>query len=114
MTKRTITFEIGDEIAGHFDSLVSDWNKDPVWLARALFEEEVMASVSGSRGVPFSRRYLYRNSDVYFTADELAARSKEIEVYWQSAEGLALKEEQRRRLENMGEAIKRRKQGTHQ
>jgi hypothetical protein len=106
MTKRTITFEIDEEIAGHFDSLVSGWNKDPVWLARAFFEEEVMANVSGSRGVPVSRRYLYRDPDVYFTAEER-------EAYWQSAEGLAVKEEQRRRLESMGEAMKRRKQGTH-
>jgi hypothetical protein len=114
MTKRTITFEIDEKIAGHFDSLVLDWNKDPVWLARAFFEEEVMANVSGSRGIPMSRRYLYRDPDVYFTAEELAARSKEIDAYWQSAEGLAVKEEQHRRLESMGEAMKRRKQGTHQ
>ena len=76
---RQIIFEISDEIAGHFDALVTDWGKDSVWLARALFEEEVMANTSGSRGVPIMRRYWYRDASVYFTEKELELRAIERE-----------------------------------
>jgi hypothetical protein len=112
MTKRTITFEIDDEIEGHLLALAEDWEKDPVALAKALFVEELMGQTSGSRGVPHSRRYWYRNSDAYFTTEEKSVRTQKTDAFWQSAEGQALKEEQRRNLESMNAAIKRRKQGT--
>jgi hypothetical protein len=76
---RQITFEIDEEIWGHFDSLVVNWNKDPEWLARRLFEEEVLAAVAGSRGVPLLRKYLYRDQDVYFSPEELILRQHEID-----------------------------------
>jgi hypothetical protein len=76
---RKITFEIDDEIAEHFDVLVADWKKDPVLLAKAFFEEEVLANTSGSRGVPVLRRYWYRDASVYFTKEELDLREVERE-----------------------------------
>jgi hypothetical protein len=76
---RQITFEIDDEIAEHFDALVADWKKDPVLLAKAFFEEEVLANTSGSRGVPVLRRYWYRDASVYFTKEELDLREVERE-----------------------------------
>ncbi len=79
MAGRVITFEIDEELAGHFDALVEDWRKEPVWLARRFFEEEVLANTSGGRGVPLRRRYLYRDSSVYFTREELDARDAERE-----------------------------------
>ena len=79
MTNRVIAFEIDDEIAGHFDALVKNWDKDPVWLARAFFEEEVKALTSGTRGVPRLRRYMYHDATPYFTAGELEQRSAERE-----------------------------------
>ena len=79
MTNRVIAFEIDDEIAGHFDALVKNWDKDPVWLARAFFEEEVKALTSGTRGVPRLRRYLYHDATPYSTAAELEQRSVERE-----------------------------------
>lgn len=75
---RQITFEIDDEIAGHFDAIVNGWKKHPTWLARKFFEEEVLANTSGSRGVPMLRRYLYRDSNVYFTQTELVEREAEM------------------------------------
>jgi hypothetical protein len=96
MTKRVISFEIDDEIAGHFDALSADWKKDPVWLARAFFTEEVMANISGSRGVPHSRRYWYRDMSVYFTTQELDEREAEIERNRDPVE-------EARRLEDMRE-----------
>ena len=80
MAKRTITFEIDDEIAGHLDWLAQDWKKDPIWLARALFEEELKANVSGNRGIRRSRRYMYRDATVYFTPEESEARAAEREA----------------------------------
>ncbi len=71
MAKRTISFEIDDEIAGHFDWLANEWDKDPVWLARAFFEEDVKAFVAGSRGVPLLRRYHQRDSSPFFSAADL-------------------------------------------
>jgi hypothetical protein len=80
MAKRLIQFEIDDEIASHFDWLVEDWKKDPVWLARAFFEEEVKSHVAGSRGVPLLRRFMYRDASPYFTPEECEARSAEREA----------------------------------
>jgi hypothetical protein len=79
MAKKTITFEIDDEIAAHFDALVADWKKDPVWLARALFTEELLGNSMGRPGVGFGRRRYYRDATVYFTPDEREARSAERE-----------------------------------
>ena len=79
MTKRVISFEIDEEIAGHFGALVADWKKDPVWLALRFFEEEVLANTSGRRGVPIRRRYWYRDPSVYFTMEELKEREVERE-----------------------------------
>jgi hypothetical protein len=76
---RQITFEVDDEVAEHFDALVTDWKKDPVLLAKAFFEEEVLANTSGSRGVPILRRYWYRDASVYFIKEELDLREVERE-----------------------------------
>ena len=79
MMGRVVSFEIDEELAGHFDALVTDWKKDPVWLARRFFEEEVLANTSGQRGVPISRRYWYRDPNIYFNAEELKEREAERE-----------------------------------
>ena len=79
MTKRVISFEVDEEVAGHFNALVEDWKKDPVWLARRFFEEEVLANTSGRRGVPILRRYWHRDPNIYFTAEELKEREAESE-----------------------------------
>jgi hypothetical protein len=104
---RTIQFEIDDEVEGHLVALADDWDKDPIQLAKALFVEELMAQMSGSRGVPHSRRYWYRSADVYFTPEEKEARARKLEEYWKSEEGQAVREQQRQALEKFKAATER-------
>jgi hypothetical protein len=107
MSKRVIAFEIDEEIAGHFDWLVQDWKKDPVWLARAFFEEEVKSHVAGWRGIPLLRRYMYRDATPYFTAEELEARSAERERQRDPAQ----EAENRKLLDKLKAIAEKRKQG---
>jgi hypothetical protein len=101
MPSRTISFEIDEELEGHLLALADDWDKDPIQLAKALFTEELMGQTSGGRGVPHSRRYLYRDDDVYFTPEEKEARERKMEAYWASEEGQAVREQQRLNLERL-------------
>lgn len=106
---RSIQFEIDDEIEGHLNALSEDWEKDPVMLAKALFKEELMGQTSGARGVPHSRRYWYRNADVYFTQEEKERREKMKEAFRASLEGLADRKERQQNLDRMTAAIEQRK-----
>jgi hypothetical protein len=107
MSKRQIAFEIDNEIADHLDWLAKEWKKDPLWLARAFFEEELKSNVAGSRGVPLLRRYMYRDPQIYFTAEELAEREAERERRRDPAETA----ENKRLLERLESAVKKRKEG---
>jgi hypothetical protein len=105
MTRRVISFEIDEEIAGHFDALVADWKKDPVSLARGFFEEEVLANTSGRRGVPVLRRYLYRDSSISFTREEFEALETERES---NRDSVVEAEEQKHREELIAKMKKNR------
>ncbi len=107
---RLIQFEIDDEVEGHLFALAEAWRKDPIELAKALFVEELMGQTSGNRGVPHSRRYWYRNSDVYFSTEEKEAMEARSKAFWESAEGQALQKERADTLERFGASVERRKQ----
>jgi hypothetical protein len=97
---RSIQFTIDAETEKLFLELASDWNKDPVELAKALFVEELTANMAGSNGIPYLRRYMYRDANVYFTAAELEERELAREIYRQSAEGQAVIKERQKNLES--------------
>jgi hypothetical protein len=95
-----IQFVIDDETEKLLFELASDWKKNPIELAKALFVEELTANMAGSHGIPYLRRYMYRDANVYFTKEELVVREREMEAYWQSPEGQAVKKEQQENLEH--------------
>jgi uncharacterized protein YydD (DUF2326 family) len=96
---RSISFTINDETEKLLLALSSSWKKDPIELAKALFIEELTANMAGSHGIPYLRRYMYRDANVYFTKVEIAVREREMEAYWQSPDGQAVKKVQQENLE---------------
>jgi hypothetical protein len=98
---RLISFIINEETEKLLLELAADWKKDPIELAKALFIEELTANLAGSQGIPNSRRYLYRDANVYFTKEELEERDRAMEAYWQSTEGQAAQTEQQLLLDQM-------------
>jgi hypothetical protein len=96
---RTMHFTIDDKTEKLLLALASSWKKDPDELAKALFVEELTANMAGSHGIPFLRRYIYRDANVYFTKEEIEAREREMEAYWRSPEGQAVIKEQQADLE---------------
>lgn len=96
---RSIHFTIDDEQEVLLLALASGWKKDPIEIAKALFVEELTANMAGSHGIPYLRRYMYRDANVYFTKEELEVRAREMEAYWQSPEGQVVRKEQQENLE---------------
>ena len=96
---RTINFTIDEETEKLLLALADDWKKDPHELAKAMFVEELTANMAGSHGIPYLRRYLYRDANVYFTKEELEVRALEMEAYWQSPEGQAVSKEWQENLQ---------------